>query len=112
MASFTPPLRTDWTYAEGVREPSSRQFWAHFGAQPRGRSLLKIAGTWTLVDYPTTDQINSATRIVDTNGESVPGAFLGGHVYPVTAAVADELQAAGYSVDDFGGYAGGYGEGY
>lgn len=102
----------EWTFAEGASTPSDKRFWNHFGPQPRGRSVIKIDGVWTIVDNPTNAQIAGATRIIDTNGESVPGALLGGHVYPVTATVADELQAAGFTVDDFGGYAGGYEEGY
>ena len=97
MANFIPPLRTDWSFAEGVRR-DDKAFWGHFGTQPRGRSVIKIAGVWTTVDYPTTAQVNDATTIIDTNGERVPGAFLGGHIYPVTATVQAELEAAGYTV--------------
>ena len=97
MPTFTPPLRTDWTFAEGSNlTPGDRRFWAHFGMQPRGRSVLKIAGVWTTVDYPTNDQINATTTIVNPQGETVPGAFLGGHVHPVTATIATELTNAGY----------------
>lgn len=98
MPVFVPPSRQDWTFADGVPvypDPSARRFWAHFGTQPRGRSVIKIDGTWTIVDNPTNAQITNATPIVDTNGERVPGALLGGHVTPVTDAVAAELTSAG-----------------
>lgn len=49
------------------------------------------------MDYPTITQISDATTIVDTNGERVPGAFVGGHTHPITATVQAELVAAGYS---------------
>lgn len=58
-----------------------------------------MAGTWTTVDNPTNDQVVNATRIIDTNGESVPGAFIGGHIYPITATVEAELVAAGYGAN-------------
>ncbi len=112
---FTPPLRTDWSYAEGVREPDNKRFWAHFGLQPRGRSVLKIAGVWTTVDYPTSTQLNATTNIVDPNGYTVQGAFIGGHVYDITSSVAAELIAAGYDVNEdveIGAYANGYIGGY
>lgn len=93
--TFTPPTRQDWTFAEG-QPLGERRFWSFFGPQPRGRSVLKIAGVWTTVDNPTVSQCNNATRIIDTHGESVPGCFMGGHEHPVTAAVSTELTAAGY----------------
>lgn len=74
----------------------NRVFWSRFGPQPRGRSVLKIAGTWTTVDFPTNDQVNAATTIVDTHGQAVPGAFIGGRRYPITATVSAELTAAGF----------------
>lgn len=98
MPVFTPPLRLEWTFADGVSAPSDKRFWSHFGPQPRGRSVIKIAGVWTTVDVPTSDQVSQATPIVDTHGYSVPGAFIGGHEYEVTATVAAELTAAGYVV--------------
>lgn len=98
MPVFTPPTRTDWSFAEGQRPPEAR-FWAHFGTQPRGRSVIKIDGTWTTVDWPTMSQVSNATRIIDVNGESVPGAFLGGHIAQITDAVAAELTAAGYGAN-------------
>jgi hypothetical protein len=117
LPTFTPPTRSDWTFADGVgrRDPSARRFWSHYGAQPRGRSVLKIAGVWTTLDYPTTDQVNAATAIVNTQGERVPGAFIGGHEYDITDAVEAELIAAGYDTTtdvEFGGYVGGYIGGY
>lgn len=95
MATFTPPLRTDWTFAEGAPR-RDKDFWAHFGTQPRGRSVLKIDGVWTTVDWPTVSQCNDATPIIDVHGESVPGVFMGGHEHPITETVRLELVAAGY----------------
>lgn len=94
MPVFTPPTRSDWTYADGAPE-RDRQFWGHFGPQPRGRSVIKIDGVWTIVDTPTNAQIVTATPIVNPYGETVPGALLGGHVTPVTDIVAAELTSAG-----------------
>lgn len=97
MSVFTPPQRTDWTFAEGAPR-HDRRFWGHFGTQPRGRSVLKINGTWTTIDWPSVSQCNAATPIVDVHGESVPGCFMGGRTYSITETVAAELVAAGYSV--------------
>jgi hypothetical protein len=50
------------------------------------------------VDYPTSAQLEETDNIIDTNGYTVQGAFIGGHIYDITDAVASELIAAGYSV--------------
>lgn len=98
-ATFEGPVAYDWTFADGARSPGERRYWSYFGTQPRGRSLLKIAGVWTVVDFPSTTQINDADTIVDINGQTVPGYLAGGHVHTVTDAIAAELTEAGY-----GGY--------
>lgn len=60
---------------------------SYYGPNPRGRSVLKIAGTYQTIDVPSQDQIDSATEV-----------YLGGHLYEVTQTVADALAAAGYTV--------------
>lgn len=95
MPSLTTPIKTEWTYAVGSPK-KDRAFWGRFGTQPRHRWVIKVAGTWTTKDVPSVDDINNATRIIDTHGQSVPGAFVG--VAQVTTTVGNELTAAGYSV--------------
>lgn len=96
MPTFVGPNRQDWTFGQGQNlAPGERRFWSHFGAQPTGRSALKTAGTWALVDVPSLSQIEAADRITNTAGESVPGLLMGGHVHPITQTVADELTASG-----------------
>jgi hypothetical protein len=62
----------------------------HYRNLSRGRSVLKVAGHYTTVDVPTTDQLVAA-------GQEGTGYFLGGHVYSVTDTVATALAADGYS---------------
>lgn len=57
----------------------------HYSELPRGRTVLKIGGTYETVDNPEQDLLDSATEV-----------YLGGHVYIVTDAVADALTVAGY----------------
>lgn len=59
----------------------------HRASQPRGRTVLKKSGVYTIHDGPTVDQVNSADI-----------AYLGGHIYEVTDAEAASLIAAGFSI--------------
>lgn len=100
-AIFEPPVAYDWTFADGATKPGERRYWTYYGTQPRGRSVLKTAGVWTVVDLPTTAQIRTANTIVDINGQTVPGYLAGGHVHTVTDLVATELVADGFTITDF-----------
>lgn len=96
MPTFVGPTRQDWTFAQGQDlAPGERRFWSYFGTQPRGRSALKTAGVWALVDVPSLGQVDAADRITNVAGESVPGVLMGGHIHEVTQKVADELTADG-----------------
>ena len=94
MPTFQPPVAFDnppiYVNGQDHRYPAvpfgpAQALMRHFGGQPRGRSVLKIGGVYQTVDTPSTDQCSSATEV-----------YLGGHIYPVTQAVADALTAAGY----------------
>lgn len=93
MPTFQPPVANDRPPVYLTRDhyrpvpKLGQRLMSHFGAQPRGRTVLKVAGVYATYDYPTQDQIDSATEV-----------YLGGHVYEVTQTVADALVAAGYSV--------------
>lgn len=54
---------------------------------PRGRSVIKLNGTYITLDGPTQAQQDSATEV-----------YIGGHMYYVSDAIAAALIAAGYSV--------------
>lgn len=60
---------------------------------PRGMSLLKENGVWTLMELPTTERILAAERV-----------YLGGRTYgPLTGPEINELTAAGYGAYIFEG---------
>lgn len=86
---FVPPTVEDvpWTNAE--TPPLARRLFRHYGAIPRGRSVLRIGGTYYTVDNPDQLLLNTATEV-----------YLGGHEYVVSDAVAAALVAAGYGVID------------
>lgn len=102
MPTFTPPTAGRWTFGEGRVVPEGRDiraFWNRFGAQPRGRTLIRESGVWRLVDNPPLSRVATADTITDPTGATVPGVLQGGHVHTITETVAAELTAAGY-----GGY--------
>lgn len=90
MQLFMPPNIAD---APTVPAPGVRHRWdplairarRHYGPNLRGRSLLKIAGVYTLVDTPTQEQQDSATEV-----------YIGGHIYEVSDAVVLALVDAGF----------------
>jgi hypothetical protein len=85
---FEPPIAYD--LPPTLPNPRPRYINAHArwkGGQRRGRSVLKIAGEYTIIDTPTVDQIASADEV-----------YQGGHVYTITAAIANGLVAAGFTV--------------
>lgn len=65
----------------------SQRLFRHFKNRARGHSVLKATnGTYTTVDYPTSDDIDAAAI-----------AYIGGHVYTVSTAEATALNSAGYT---------------
>lgn len=94
-AVFTPPTVNDIPRVLPDTRGPAFLLMRHYRPLTRGRSVLKIAGHYTTVDTPTTDQQNTA-------GREGYEWFLGGHLYVVTDAVATALAADGYSVDSGG----------
>lgn len=87
-----PPDVSDWeAMQQGVIE-ALRQFQRRALRLPRGRSVLKIGGIYTTLDVPTQTQIDASTEY-----------YAGGHIYFVTATVAQALTDAGYLVAGFTG---------
>jgi hypothetical protein len=63
----------------------------HYNGRERGRSVVKISGVYTTVDY--------ADQLVYEGLEESVDYFLGGHVYEVTDEIAAALIADGYGSD-------------
>lgn len=109
MPIFSPPTY-EYSAVDGV--PTSHPGHALFRRYtfPRGYSVLITNGTATAhpgTVSPTTDDIAAA----DTgSGEGGKAAFVGGHVYTITAAERTILEAAGYTVigDPYVSYLEGY----
>lgn len=71
-------------------DPLAQRLMRHYKSRARGQSVLKIGGTYRTVPYPTQDELSSASEV-----------YLGGHVYTVSDAIGDALEAAGYSTTEF-----------
>ena len=89
-----------WTFAEGDIPHKDRGFWSRFGGT-RGTSVVRTGGVWASVQHPTTDQMNAADLITFPDGRRDRAVLLGGHVSPVTQAIADELTAQGFGAHVF-----------
>jgi len=85
VASFQPPVAYDNPSTLPDTKGPAKMLFERLGAQPRGRSVLRTAGVYATLDYPTTAQINAATE-----------AYIGGHIYDVDNATVAALVAAGY----------------
>jgi len=77
-----PPILPD---TRGVQRDLFK--WAN--NRPRGRTVLKELGVYSLVD---------AASITQARFDAADVVYLGGHIYTVTQAEADALTAAGYAV--------------
>lgn len=93
--TFEPPVvddgprTTPWNQ-EAVPQDvwlTGNRLMRHYSKGRRGRSVLRIGGTYRTLDSPSQSDIDLATEV-----------YMGGHVYTVTDAVADALRAAGYTV--------------
>lgn len=88
MPVFSPPLSYDMVSVLPETRGVQRQLFRYYAGNPRGLSVVKVAGHYTTVDTP------YAATLVGTEGVDW---FLGGHVYTVTSAVATALNADGYT---------------
>lgn len=95
MPTLSTPTVNDRLLARG-RTPGEDRFWAHFGAQPTGQTLIKESGVWSAVSFPLQSRLEAADLITDSTGQRVRGYFLGGHIHTITSAIATELTAAGF----------------
>lgn len=65
----------------------AQRLFGHYGPRPAGVSVLKLDGAYVSLQTPLDSQVSAATEY-----------YAGGHVYPVSDAVAAALEAAGYTV--------------
>lgn len=88
MPTFNPPTVADLPRVAADTDGVALALMRHYSPLPRGRSLTKVAGVWTLTDLPDTTGLVEGTDL-----------FLGGHVYAISDAVATAL-----TTDGFGSY--------
>lgn len=92
---FSPP-----TYNQPwIRDHPTHGLLRFYDGFPVGYSVLinsGVASTHPGVSTPSLDDINDAD---DGSGTGGKAAFLGGHIWTVTAAEKTILETAGYSVD-------------
>lgn len=81
----TPTVNVTPMAPPGTRGLEARLF-RHYRPLKKGISVLQGPdGSWYVKEYPTQDEIDVALNF-----------FLGGHVYPISDAVAASLTAAGF----------------
>lgn len=71
---------------QGVNASTNRLF-SHFSPRARGRTVIRVAGVYQTVDFPSQALLDTASEV-----------YLGGHVFEVTDTVAAALTAAGYTL--------------
>jgi hypothetical protein len=85
---FMPPVVFDNPTVLPETRGLPRLLFRHYRPRPRGRTVLKIGGTYRTVDTPYGDLVDTATEV-----------YLGGHEYVVSDTVAAALTAAGYGAN-------------
>ena len=98
MPTFTPP-----SWEEGIR---TRQKPLCYFRTTVAASVVRVDGVFTTIRTPSVYQTDAA-------GVEGRDFFIGGHIYEIDTATADELTLAGYPVEaDPSGFGeGGFGEG-
>lgn len=85
MPVFQPPVAYDVPRVLPETHGVPFLLMRHYSQLPRGRTVIKLGGTYQTVDNPQQSTLDASTEI-----------YMGGHIYPVTQAIADALTAAGY----------------
>ncbi len=83
---FSPPTVNDNPAVPPGTTGLKRALFKFYGPFPRGRSVVRVAGVYSTVDYPDQTLIASASEV-----------YLGGHIYTLTATQVSDLTAAGYA---------------
>lgn len=93
---FTPPTVDDVPWVNTQTRGLARRLFRYYGPAPRGHSVIKAAGVYRIVDTP--DQLTLEGLVLGLD------YFIGGHIYPVSEEVADDLIADGFgdSLHDYG----------
>lgn len=94
MPTLSGPFVQDRLLARDL--PGQRPFWAHFGPQNTGQTLIRESGVWSAVSYPTNTRLDAADEIRDAGGNIVKGYFIGGKVHAISSTIQTELAAAGF----------------
>lgn len=101
MPTFSPPsFATGETDAPGM-DAAARALFGHFASHRRGFTVRKVNGSYVQSTETYLDDILAADVV-----------YLGGHVYEVSDAEADDLVAAGYTVSGVGGFNAGFSTGF
>lgn len=87
MPTFFPPIVEDVPAVLPETTGVAYMLFRHYGPYRRGRSVLKHGGVYRTYDTPSDVEVNTAQEV-----------YLGGHIYNITAATADALTTAGYTV--------------
>lgn len=91
MATFQPPTANDLPAVLPDTKGVQYRLFRFYGKNPRGKSVVRVAGHWVTMDYPL-----SETYVQGKDGVDF---FLGGHIYTVTSAQAAALTADGYGAN-------------
>jgi hypothetical protein len=86
---FIPPVVADTPWVNTETPRLARRLFRHYGPLDRGRSVIKVGGSYRTVDSPDQLTLAAATEV-----------YLGGHEYIVSEEVGNALLAAGYSLTD------------
>lgn len=91
MPVFSPPIANDLPTVLPETTGLPRLLFRHFQGRARGRTVVKVGDAYVTYDTPYAELVEGLTEGVDY--------FLGGHLYLVSEAVANDLIADGYDVD-------------
>lgn len=91
-----PPTVDDTPWVNAETKGLAQRLFRYYGPAPRGRSVIRVDDVYTVTDYPDQLLLDGLTQGVDF--------FLGGHEYPVSEDVADDLIADGFgeNLHDYG----------
>lgn len=88
MPTFNPPTANDLPGITPETKGIQYRLFRYYGNNPRGKSVVMVAGHWTTMDYPSSEDFVQGTDGINF--------FLGGHIYTITAGQAATLTADGF----------------
>lgn len=91
MPTFTPPVGSSVAWGDINSNDPADRLMKYYGSVPVGETVMKTqAGAWVQQQYPYLGRTDSP------GVNQAQQAYIGGHTYEVTDAVATELIAAGF----------------